>query len=51
MGSCSKFANNKGDFGEIEVTFFLEEGESLTTLLVLRQPIHSMLLLKFDTYV
>ena len=49
MRSCRKFANNEGS--EIEVTFFLEEGESLTTLLVLRQPIHSMLLLKFDTYV
>lgn len=49
MRSCRKFSNNKES--EIEVTFFLEEGESLTTLLVLRQPIHSMLLLKFDTYV
>lgn len=45
MRSCRKFANNKGS------EIFLEEGESLTTLLVLRQPIHSMLLLKFDTYV
>lgn len=50
MRSCRKIANNKGS--EIEVTFFsLEEGESRTTLLVLRQPIHSMLLLNFDTYV